>query len=298
MDRETYAEVAQERQKRPMARPKSRGGGSLGRPPPDDEEGDRDASDEARQRPARPSSARRQRPDPNEEFGGPPPDPEEEDIPARPRAPTARRKKGSAELNATAEPVKQVEIIGGDDDDDDDDDNFVVEEVRATPVAPVAGNAEEDDGEHGALMRKIQEKKEVDTSELAPTAAPTVNEAQRRKDQEKVAAEVGELRESIQTLCRTANPLGKIVDYVQEDVDSMQVEMAQWQGELSKDSATLADEALITEKELQPYNVKLTEVDQQIRDQEEMIRAVKANTYENDERIQKLLKGIAFAANA
>lgn len=37
------------------------------------------------------------------------------------------------------------------------------------------------------------------------------------------------LRESIQTLTRSVNPLGKLMDFLQEDIDSMQMEVSQWQ---------------------------------------------------------------------
>ena len=37
-----------------------------------------------------------------------------------------------------------------------------------------------------------------------------------------------ELRESIQTLTRSIHPLGKLMDFLQEDIDSMQMESARW----------------------------------------------------------------------
>lgn len=36
------------------------------------------------------------------------------------------------------------------------------------------------------------------------------------------------LRDSIQKLTRSINPLGKLMDFLQEDVDSMQMELAMW----------------------------------------------------------------------
>ena len=42
------------------------------------------------------------------------------------------------------------------------------------------------------------------------------------------ANQIEKLRESVQTLCRSANPLAKMVDYVQEDMDSMQKELESW----------------------------------------------------------------------
>ena len=46
--------------------------------------------------------------------------------------------------------------------------------------------------------------------------------------------QVDKLRGSIQTLTRSANPLGKIMDYVQEDLHSMQKERDMWRTENKK----------------------------------------------------------------
>ena len=41
--------------------------------------------------------------------------------------------------------------------------------------------------------------------------------------------QVNKLRSSIQTLTKSAHPLGKLMDFLQEDVDSMQVSSAKLQ---------------------------------------------------------------------
>lgn len=297
-DGEERAAVHQEedvdRPQIPLERPQSRGGSRIARP------GESDEGEESnRRRPERPSSARRGRREAAVVDSAPPSkqDLEQDDMPERPHAPTTRRKKDSAELTPAPEPAKEVAIFGEgeeEDDQDDDDDTFVTVEPQPPQSSSQAMSDEQDDDDggkdHGALMRKIQEKKNDQSATEIST--PSTNSAARKKDQEAIAAEVARLRESIQTLCRTANPLGKIVDYVQEDVDSMKGELSMWLDELQKDSATLADEAATTEKVLRPYKMKLSELDQQIKDQEELIRAVKANTFENEERIHKLLNGI------
>ena len=50
----------------------------------------------------------------------------------------------------------------------------------------------------------------------------------RKRDREGTQREVNKLRESIQTLTRSANPLGKLMDFLQEDVDAMQRELENW----------------------------------------------------------------------
>ena len=58
-----------------------------------------------------------------------------------------------------------------------------------------------------------------------------MNDATRRKEREMVQKEIDKLKGTIQTLTRSANPLGKIMDFVQEDLDSMQKELDQWKRE-------------------------------------------------------------------
>ena len=58
-----------------------------------------------------------------------------------------------------------------------------------------------------------------------------MSDAARRKEREIVQKEIDKLKGTIQTLTRSANPLGKIMDFVQEDLDSMQKEMDQWKRE-------------------------------------------------------------------
>ncbi len=58
-----------------------------------------------------------------------------------------------------------------------------------------------------------------------------MGETGRTRDRESVLREVERLRSSIQTLTRSANPLGKLMDFLQEDVDSMQRELDTWRTE-------------------------------------------------------------------
>lgn len=52
-----------------------------------------------------------------------------------------------------------------------------------------------------------------------------------KKEKDLASKEIEKLRVSIQTLCRSALPLGNIMDYIQEDVDAMQSELQLWHSE-------------------------------------------------------------------
>lgn len=102
--------------------------------------------------------------------------------------------------------------------------------------------------------------------------------------------DVEKLRSAIQRLCQSTNPLGKCMDYVNEDMDVMKSELQQWKTEAKRRSTALEEERATTEEVLQPLTKQLAEADQLIADQMSKINAVKANIAKNDVRIQELLR--------
>ena len=73
------------------------------------------------------------------------------------------------------------------------------------------------------IVSKKEETAVENKSEIFQEREAGVGEAGRARDRESTQKEVNKLRGSIQTLTRSANPLGKLMDFLQEDVDSMQV---------------------------------------------------------------------------
>lgn len=71
---------------------------------------------------------------------------------------------------------------------------------------------------------------------------PLVFESSWKKEKDIVSKEIEKLRVSIQTLCRSALPLGKIMDYIQEDVDAMQNELQLWHAENQQHAEALQQE--------------------------------------------------------
>lgn len=69
-----------------------------------------------------------------------------------------------------------------------------------------------------------------------------MSEAARKKERELVSREIERLRSSIQTVCRSALPLGKIMDYIQEDMDAMQNELHTWRRENKEHAQALLQE--------------------------------------------------------
>lgn len=193
-----------------------------------------------------------------------------------------------------------VIVDGGRDSEEEEDETFMVEETAAPQEpeqAPPPQQDDDEDEDHGGLVKKMLEtKKELESgSQVKKTEIerPKITDAQRMKQRQQVQKEIDKLRVSIQTLTRSANPLGKVMDYVQEDLDSMQKELQRWKQENKEHALELKRERSITDKAIEPLRAQLTEVDQAIKDQLDLIAAVKSNIIRNDQKIDKMLRSIA-----
>ncbi len=58
-----------------------------------------------------------------------------------------------------------------------------------------------------------------------------VNEAAKKREREATEREMERLCQALQDLTRSALPLGKLVDLIQEDFESMQMEYKEWKVE-------------------------------------------------------------------
>ncbi|XP_073759947.1 TRAF3-interacting protein 1 [Callorhinus ursinus] len=242
--------------------------------------------------------------------GGSPSDAEGEGGPSGPEKPEvsesselpselpANIRTGSGKLVASV-------IVDAQNSDNEADDQFVVEaapqlpemsELEMVPVVDV--EAEE---KHGGLVKKILEtKKDYEKLQQAPRPGEKekslVFESAWKKEKDIVSKEIEKLRVSIQTLCKSALPLGKIMDYIQEDVDAMQNELQLWHSENKQHAEALQKEQSITDCAVEPLKAELAEVEQLIKDQQGRICAVKANILKNDEKIQKMVYSISLSS--
>ncbi|XP_064443442.1 TRAF3-interacting protein 1 isoform X7 [Mirounga angustirostris] len=196
-------------------------------------------------------------------------------------------------------------IVDAQNSDNEEDGQFVVEaapqlpemsELEMVPVVDV--EAEE---KHGGLVKKILEtKKDYEKLQRAPRPGEKekslVFESAWKKEKDIVSKEIEKLRVSIQTLCKSALPLGKIMDYIQEDVDAMQNELQLWHSENKQHREALQQEQSITDCAVEPLKAELAELEQLIKDQQDKICAVKANILKNEEKIQKMVYSINLSS--
>ncbi|XP_066137091.1 TRAF3-interacting protein 1 isoform X2 [Saccopteryx bilineata] len=222
---------------------------------------------------------------------------------ARPAPPRVKAQDGAEVLTAdrtgSGKTVSSV-IMESQHLDAEEDDQFVVEaapQPSAAAELEVVQAVELEAGEqHGGLVKKILEtKKDYEKLQLSPRPgdkekALVFESAWKEKDI--VSKEIEKLRMSIQTLCKSALPLGRIMNYLQEDVDAMQKELQLWHSENKQHTEALQQEQSVTSSAVEPLKAELAELEQLIKDQQDKICAVKANILKNEEKIQKMVYGI------
>jgi hypothetical protein len=82
------------------------------------------------------------------------------------------------------------------------------------------------------------------------------------------ASQLDELRKQIQLLCQSVNPLGKCIDFVREDMDSMNKELQRWRTAHTEYTDQLEQERKATERIVEPLTQQLQDVELQIAEQQ------------------------------
>uniref|UniRef100_A0A3Q0R728 TRAF3-interacting protein 1 n=1 Tax=Amphilophus citrinellus TaxID=61819 RepID=A0A3Q0R728_AMPCI len=221
---------------------------------------------------------------------------------ARPAPPRVKRQESYADVTpaerlSSAKPSAPIIMDGKkiSEEDEDEDEQFLVEEAVPQPLDAPEMEAVSD--LNSGLVKKILEtKKDYEVSRLSPKAKEQnlVSEAAQKKERDMVTKEIERLRSSIQMVCRSSLPLGKIMDYIQEDMDAMQAELLSWRRENKEHAQALLQEQRATDRAVEPLKAELAELEQLIKDQQDKICAVRANVLNNEEKIQKMVTGINF----
>ncbi|NWT73120.1 MIPT3 protein, partial [Prunella himalayana] len=175
---------------------------------------------------------------------------------------------------------------------DEEDEQFLVEAAAPLPEMPKKNPG----FSTGGLVKRILEtKKDYEASQKSSQTTerkPIVSEASRKRERDLVAKEIEKFQGCIQTVCQHVFRLGRMVDYIQEDMDAMRNELLTWRQENREHAEALRREQSITDSTLEPLKAELTELEQLIKDQQDKICAAKANILRNDEKIQRMILSI------
>jgi uncharacterized coiled-coil DUF342 family protein len=119
----------------------------------------------------------------------------------------------------------------------------------------------------------------------------------RKKDQVSSYTEIdtAKLSEQIQQLCQAANPLGKSIDLVHQDIANMGKELDQWKNEYRDASELYQQQLKLTDEQLQPMYQTVAELDDKIAEQKAKIRNSRSRISKSDLKIQGLLESVVMA---
>jgi len=237
------------------------------------------------------------------------------------RPTTARRRppkviEGAKEVEKHASPVRKAGGIMADgaadevDDVADDSDGRLADDVRADGkagsqadresklVRDILGRqAEQEAARNPQANRREEENKAND--DAAPAGGIRLGRLRKTGMEKKGSSadlpQLGEgdlerLRQSIQTLVQHTGPLGGCLDYLQEDVGLMTIELRKWEDECRKFEGRVEKEQAKSAEVLYPLTAQLTELEAQIAERVSQISSAKANIARNEDRLLQLLR--------
>ncbi|XP_055852226.1 TRAF3-interacting protein 1 [Episyrphus balteatus] len=238
-------------------------------------------------------------------------------IPARPRTslrpPSARP--ASARPGAPRRRDKNIEIVLQPNDQiklsgisvrletfnselEDDGENLVIIENPNTEdqlqgIMNKDNNAVEDESLHqGHLVQQILETQK----ELVQASSPDTeqkrdkeNDISKLNSRQSSARQMNSLRDVIQNLTKSVNPLGKLMDFIPEDIDAMQLELTMWRDTYNQSSIELKKERSLTESVTEPMKNQLVTIEANIKEYRDMIDGCRAKILQNADKIQRLL---------
>lgn len=96
----------------------------------------------------------------------------------------------------------------------------------------------------------------------------------------------------IQSICQNTAPLGKSIEFINDDVEAMNRELTGWRKQYNASKAKTQNESKLTEEALLPIYDKIHEIEEQILDQKAKIQTTKAQILKNDSIIHDLLMSV------
>ena len=140
-------------------------------------------------------------------------------------------------------------------------------------------NIEKDD----RIIAKEDEMKSIKMARIAPKAGD-------EHDSANLDLPVEEIRALIQKITQNSNPLGKLIDYAEDDLGNMSKEYKNWMRILHEATTKLEKLESEQDDELQSYTDKIQQLDEQILDFQEKIAGLNGKVFKTEQRISQLLQ--------
>lgn len=178
-----------------------------------------------------------------------------------------------------AKPVKNL-IVDANEDEKAGGEEFIVEEPDKNEEETLALKSHNSgENEKGSLVKQLVETRKELEGKGQESEKSTIRLGTR---------DIETLRQSIQTLSQNANPLGRILDYLQEDIDGMINELKTWQEEYQKNTRQLEIERGVTDNDVENLREQLNTLDKEIEDQLEKTSVAKAGLLRNEDKLKQM----------
>ncbi|XP_050674975.1 TRAF3-interacting protein 1 [Leptidea sinapis] len=141
--------------------------------------------------------------------------------------------------------------------------------------------------EHGHLVQQILDSQKDFTKSTGSTEIEWQFGIQKARDD--ISKDIELLRFSIQAISRVANPLGKLLDHIQEDVEVMRQELIQWTKAYEETSRELSKQKALNEESLLPLYARIKQLDEEIAEKQEKINDGQIIFHKNNFKIERLL---------
>lgn len=240
----------------------------------------------------------------------------------RAQAEASRKKSQKKKKEEPQAPTQNPNIIE-DEEEDEDPQNFIQQEdddinggidmndvdpeskfgrqamaqLRAQEEEEEANREDNDNGGGGIKMKNIRgrrgKKKAGGVERSEPQKKTLQNDVPKRTFGGYSEDDIEYMKKSIQELCQATNPLGKSIDFVTEDVDSMVKEYEHWKLDYAESQTKLEEQQRITEQTIQPLqDVTLAQLEERIREEKSKIQSIRSQIIRNDNVIQNLLQSV------
>ncbi|KAJ1444969.1 microtubule-binding protein MIP-T3-domain-containing protein [Pelagophyceae sp. CCMP2097] len=269
-------------------------------PPP---QARRPADDEAQSKSEPPatfaSAAKDEKGEEGDDGGGAQPKRSTRPTTARRRPPKAKAKVDDDDSGAKAAPPSKI-IVDGEGDEESDGEEEEAKDLGAAAAPTAEGKSK--------LVRQIQEEERLAAARKGAAGAEAkesgggvrfgrIDQAAKGKAGGAPEADLAELQATIQALCQSTNPLGKCMDYVHEDLETMNKELEKWAHNFRADTDELDRERATTSAMLKPLHAQLAELEDKLADEIKGTRAVKARVLKHEERVADLLRMVCTSGN-
>ncbi len=141
--------------------------------------------------------------------------------------------------------------------------------------------------QHGKLLTDILAAQEQEAgadskmTRIGGKSASAAANANRLLSAEQLAA----LRAAVQKVCQSANPLGKCIDFVYDDMDQMSKELTRWKRAYTQYNEKYEEEKQQTQALLTPLQNQIKAADASLQSQLRKIQSLKAAILRNDQTI-------------